>query len=364
MGAEKRVVLVVDDTSLNLALVSNLLKDKFKVKVALNGQQALAIAAATPPDLILLDIMMPEMDGYETCQRLKADEQLKNIPVIFLTAKNQPEDEEKGLELGAVDYITKPISPPILMARVKTHMNLKLARDLLQNRNAFMEAEIARRLAEIALIQDVSILALASLAETRDNETGAHIRRTQQYVKELAEDLCRHEQFADFLTPDNIQMLTKSAPLHDIGKVGIPDHILLKPGRLTEEEFDIMKLHTVKGRDALVRAEILMNKPDTFLHIAKELVNYHHEKWDGTGYPEGLAGESIPIAARLMALADVYDALISKRVYKEAFPHEQAVAFIAEGKGKHFDPAVVEAFLRLEKRFKAIADKLPDNQEK
>ena len=363
MSLEKKVILVVDDTSLNLALVSNLLKDKYKVKVALDGQQALEIAAAAPPDLILLDIMMPGMDGYETCRRLKADEQLKNIPVIFLTAKNQVEDEEKGLELGAVDYITKPISPPILIARVKNHLHLKLARDLLQNRNAYMEAEVARRLEEISLIQDVSILALASLAETRDNETGAHIRRTQKYVKELAEQLRFHERYSDFLTPENIPMLVKSAPLHDIGKVGIPDHILLKPDRLTEEEFAVMKTHPILGRDALVRAEILMDKPETFLRIAKEIVYAHHEKWDGSGYPEGLAGEDIPIAARLMALADVYDALISKRVYKEAMPHAEAVEIIRAGSGKHFDPAVVEVFLRLEARFTTIAQKIPDNQE-
>ena len=362
MNKDKQVILVVDDTALNLALVTDLLKGSYKIKVATNGERALAIAAASPPDLILLDVMMPVMDGYETCRRLKADERLRDIPVIFLTAKSKVEDEEFGFSLGAVDYIAKPISPPLLIARVKTHLALKQASDFLRDQNTFLEAEVARRIKEIALIQEVSIVAMASLAETRDNETGGHLQRTQQYVRELAVELRGHERFRDFLTAENISLIVKSTPLHDIGKVGISDHILLKPAKLTADEFEQMKKHTILGHDAIVRAEEIIDQPETFLHFAREIALSHHEKWDGSGYPEGLAGEAIPVAARLMAVADVYDALISNRVYKQEFPHETAVTIIREGMGSHFDPAVAEAFLRLEKRFAEIGEQFADRQ--
>ncbi|MCW2276941.1 response regulator [Heliophilum fasciatum] len=361
MNEEKPVILVVDDTPDNLMLVSGLLKDLYKVKVATNGEMALAIANAAPPDLILLDVLMPRMNGYETCTRLKENPRLADIPVIFLTALSKVEDEQKGFALGAVDYIIKPISPPTLFARVKTHLMLKQARDFLQDKNAYLEAEVAMRIKEISLIQDVSLFALASLAETRDNETGQHLRRTQQYVKELALDLRYHERFRDFLTPENIRRLVQSVPLHDIGKVGIPDNILLKPDRLTDAEFELMKAHTTIGRDAIVRSEMLLKQPETFLRFAKEIALSHHERWDGSGYPEGLAGEKIPIAARLMAVADVYDALISKRVYKVPMPHEVAHGIIWEESGKHFDPAIVESFLRLERRFLEIAESFRDS---
>jgi len=230
---EKATILVVDDTPDNLLLMSNLLKDDYHVKIATGSEKALKIAASdSPPDLILLDIMMPGMDGYEACRRLKHDPKTMNIPVIFLTSKVEVEDEQKGLELGAIDYITKPISPPIVKARVKNHLALKAMDDFLRDRNRFLELEVAKRTREVTAIQDVTILAMGSLAETRDSDTGNHIRRTQFYVKALAERLREHPRFAWFLTESNIDMLFKSAPLHDIGKVGIPDHILLKPGRL------------------------------------------------------------------------------------------------------------------------------------
>ncbi|KAB2953450.1 two-component system response regulator [Heliorestis acidaminivorans] len=360
---EKKVILVVDDTPDNLSLVSGLLKDTYKVKIATNGEMALHVAKAAPPDLILLDILMPKMDGYETCKRLKEDPILADIPVIFLTALSKVEDEQKGLTLGAVDYIVKPISPPILFSRIKTHLTLKEARDFLKDKNSYLETEVIRRMEEITLTQKVSIVAMASLAETRDNETGNHLRRTQQYIQELALDLQEHERFQDYLTPEKIQLLIQSAPLHDIGKVGIPDHILLKPGRLTDEEFELMKTHTTLGRDAIVRAELLMGQRETFLRCAKEIALSHHEKWDGSGYPEGLAGEEIPFPARLMALADVYDALISKRVYKNPMPHDVAHAIIINESGKHFDPAVVESFLRIENKFKEISEVFRDGEE-
>jgi putative two-component system response regulator len=357
-----KTVLVVDDTPENLELMSELLMDHYRVKIASSGAKALKIAhSETPPDLILLDIMMPEMDGYEVCRQLKANPATHHIPVIFLTAKSDPNDEKQGLELGAVDYITKPISPPIVMARVHTHLQLKSSNDFLRNHNEFLETEIAERTKMLQAIQDVTILTMASLAETRDNETGNHIRRTQFYVLELAKFLQFHPRFASQLSDENIDLMFKSAPLHDIGKVGIPDRILLKPDRLSEEEFAIMKTHTTLGRDAIIDAENRLGMSVGFLRYAKEIAYSHQEKWDGSGYPQGLKGEDIPISARLMAVADVYDALISKRVYKPALSHQEAVALIKQGRGTHFDPVVVDAFLQIEPVFVDIADRFRDH---
>ena len=361
---EKKTVLVVDDTPDNLSLMSGLLKDDYKVKVANNGEKALKIAATDPqPDLILLDIMMPGMDGYEVCQFLKKNPATMNIPVIFLTAKVEVEDEKKGLELGAVDYLTKPVSPPIVMARVKNHLALKAHADFLRDKSDYLEIEVGKRTREVMAIQDVTILAMASLAETRDSDTGNHIRRTQFYVKVLAEKLKTHPRFAATLTSHFINMLFKSAPLHDIGKVGIPDRILLKPGKFTAEEFEIMKTHTTLGRDAIQHAEDSLGTNVDFLSMAKEIAYGHQEKWDGAGYPDGIGGDAIPLSARLMAVADVYDALISRRVYKEGMSHDKAVSIIVEGKGRHFDPDIVDAFVGLQDAFKEIAARFADSDD-
>lgn len=358
----RSTILIVDDTPDNIALMSGLLKDSFRVKAATNGPKAIAIAQTEPhPELILLDIMMPGMDGYEVCQRLKSDPATSGIPIIFLTAKSTPEDEQKGLSLGAVDYITKPISPAIVLARINTQLALKAASDFLRDQNAYLQKEIERRTQETKAIQDVTILVMASLAETRDIETGNHIRRTQNYMRALARRLQGHPRFRAFLTDANIDMLYKSAPLHDIGKVGIPDKILLKPGKLTPTEFEIMKTHTTLGREAIEHAEESLGANVDFLRIAKEIALSHHERWDGAGYPEGRSGDAIPIAARLMALADVFDALISRRVYKEAMPHEEAMRIIVAGKGAHFDPDVVDAFVDAEDEMRAIAAKYADS---
>lgn len=361
---EKPTILVVDDTPENLTMMSFLLKDRYKVKVANHGQKALRIAASEPqPDLILLDIMMPEMDGYEVCRQLQQDPQTRNIPIIFLTARASVEDEEFGLGLGAVDYITKPISPPVVLARVKTHLSLKASADFLRSKSDYLEQEVAKRTREISAVQDVTILAMASLAETRDNETGNHIRRTQHYVKALAEALRQQPKFATVLDDHTIAMLFKSAPLHDIGKVGIPDRILLKPGRYEPEEFAIMQRHPLLGLQAIEHAEQSLGTSVDFLRVAKEIAYGHHEKWDGSGYPQGLVGEAIPLSARLMAVADVYDALISRRVYKEGMPHQQAAEIIAQGRGSHFDPDVVDAFFQIEQTFVAIAQRYLDSDQ-
>ena len=355
-------ILIVDDTPENLTVLGEVLQPTWRVRAANSGRRALQIASSdNPPDLILLDVMMPEMDGYCVLAVFNENPATTEIPVIFVTAMDATEDEEHGLDAGAVDYITKPIRPAIVRARVRAHLDLARARSWLRNENTLLEAEIARRLRQNQIIQEVSIHALARLAETRDPETGNHLRRTQGYVRTLAEALHQHPRFSDFLTPLNIELLVKSAPLHDIGKVGIPDHVLLKPGKLTPEEFELMKTHARIGRDAIELAEKEAEEPVDFLSIAKEITHWHHEKWNGTGYPDQLAGDTIPVSARLMALADVFDALICRRVYKPAFPIEEARAIIESERGKHFDPDVVDAFLASFPIFSDIARRYADD---
>lgn len=340
----------------NLAVLGELLQPYYRVLAANSGQRALQIARAEPPpDLILLDVMMPGMDGYDVLAELRARAGSRDIPVVFVTAMDGTDDEERGLDCGAVDYITKPIRPAIVLARVRTQLELKKARDILSDHNAYLEREVVRRMAENQLIQEVSIHALAHLAETRDPETGNHLRRTQEYVRTLAHSLKDHPRFAAYLDERTCNALAQSAPLHDIGKVGIPDHILLKPGKLTPEEWEIMKTHAEIGARAIAQAEADSPHPVEFLRIAQEIARSHHEKWDGSGYPDGLVGDQIPISARLMALADVFDALICARVYKPAMPMEEAYRIIVEGSGRHFDPDVAAAFMREFENFKRIA---------
>jgi putative two-component system response regulator len=361
---DKPIVLVVDDMSENLEVLGELLQPDYRVRVANSGTRALEVAASEPrPDLILLDVMMPDMDGYAVLQRLRAAEATCDIPVIFVTAMDSAEEEERGFSLGAVDYILKPVKPPIVRARVRTHLELKAARDALQVRNFNLELEVKRRMRESQLIQDVSLRALAGLAETRDNETGNHIRRTQSYVEVLADALAGHRNFAGLRAEGIIELIVKAAPLHDIGKVGIPDHILLKPGPLDPYEWRIMQTHTRLGAEAIEAALIDEDDqaPLAFLHIAMDIAYSHHEKWDGSGYPDGLRGPAIPLPARLMAVADVFDALISRRVYKPAMPFDEAADIIRAGKGSHFDPDIVAAFDVHFGDFVAIAQRYADD---
>ena len=361
-AASKPTVLVIDDAPDNLALMSGLLKDSYQVKVAQHGEMGLKVALTSPPpDLILLDIMMPDLDGYEVCRRLKSNPASRAIPVIFLNAQTDLQDEQKGLLLGAVDYITKPISPSLMLARVATQIALKTNVDFLRDNNADLEQEVARRIEDLSAAQDVTILAMTSLAETRDSDTGNHIRRIQHYVRALALALKDHPRFADDLGPQAISLLFKSAPLHDIGKFGIPDRILLKPSSLSPEEFEIMKTHTTLGFEAIEQAEKALGLQPPMLRTAKEIVLSHQEKWDGSGYPQGLKGAAIPMSARLMAVADVYDALISQRVYKAALPHDRAVQIVFQGRGSHFDPDMVDAFIGIQDEFQAIAERFADS---
>jgi len=353
-GTRTPTILIVDDSQDNIALIHSLLRPSFRTRIATDGETALRLMSnGSLPDLVLLDVVMPGMDGYEVCRRLKRDHRTADIPIIFLTARSEVDDEKTGLELGAVDYITKPISPAIVAARVRTHLQLRAASNFLRSKSEFLEHEVQRRTREINTIQDATMVAMGSLAETRDNETGNHIRRTQHYLRALAARMKDHPRYGDILVPETIGLLYKSAPLHDIGKVGIPDSILLKPGKLTDEEFEIMKTHTTLGRNAITAAENLLDTPTSFLHFAREIAWTHHEWWDGSGYPQGLMGEDIPVSGRLMAVVDVYDALLSRRVYKPAISHETAVRMIGEQAGTHFDPEMVQGFLE-------IADGLPE----
>jgi putative two-component system response regulator len=340
-------ILIVDDTEENVDILVSALGDHYDITVAIDGETALEILEDFTPDLILLDIMMPGIDGYEVCERLKRETRTLKIPIIFLTALNEPESEEKGLRLGAVDYITKPFNPFLVKARVKNHLELKMHRDNL-------EQLVQQRTAELELTQEVTIESMGTLAEYRDPETGGHIQRTKYYIKALARQLRKNSKYALLLNDQTIEALHKSAPLHDIGKVGVPDHILLKPGKLTESEFEEMKKHTIYGRDAISKAEQKLGN-GSFLRYALEIAESHQEKWDGSGYPNGWTGENIPISGRLMAVADVYDALISKRIYKAPFSHSKAVAIILEGRGSHFDPDIVDAFVEVAEEFRQIA---------
>lgn len=353
-------ILVVDDTPANLSLLTHLLNEKYRVKLANKGLKALEFANTMPPDLILLDIMMPEMDGYEVCRRLKANEKTKDIPIIFLTAKNEIEDEELGFLLGAVDFIHKPISPPIVLARIQTHLEIKVWHDFLQDQNVWLQKQVEKRLTEINDLQYATICVMTSMAEFRDETTGHHIRRTQNYVLMLAKELSKLPHYKSLLTPSYIEKMSKSAPLHDIGKISIPDDILLKPGKHTPEETVIMKTHAQRGFDMLKKAGDFMGEKGEFLTFAMEIAGCHHEKWDGSGYPNGLKGQEIPISARLMALADVFDALLSRRPYKPAMSIEKTIAIILEGKGTHFDPEIVEAFLTIKDEMLEVATNLAD----
>lgn len=357
-------VLVIDDDDACRTMLQSILAGSFGFQGAASGELGLAMAATdTPPDLILLDTEIPGLGGHEVCRQLKANPRTRPIPVILLSECTDTDEGQLAWALGAVDRITKPVSAPMLLSRLRAQHALKLSGDLAWTPNASLESEVVRRTAEAAAIQDVTIMAMASMAETRDADSNKHILRTQRYVRALAWQLCGHPRFAAFLSVSHIQLLFKSAPLHDIGKVGIPDRILLKPGKLSTEEFEVMKTHTVLGRDAIANAEAAMGVHLDLLKIAKEIAYSHHEKWDGTGYPDQLKGDAIPISARLMAIADVYDALVSRRVYKEPVSHAKAVDIIVQSSGRFFDPDVVVAFQALQETFKAIALSFPDTDD-
>jgi putative two-component system response regulator len=357
----KPVVLIVDDESDNRMLMKELLQERYATRLAGSGREALQLVLQAPlPSLILVDAAMPEMSGYSVCQQLKANPATAAIPVIVLTDQGSRDEERRSFREGAADFMSKPLERDVLQARVATHIQLGAARALVADQALHLEHLVAERTRGVEEMQDATILAMSSLAETRDSDTCNHIRRTQFYVAALARELQSHPRFKGELSDENIALLYRAAPLHDIGKVGVPDAILLKPGRLTDDEYAVMKLHTVYGRDAILDVEKHLGCTSNFLRYAREIAYSHQEKWDGSGYPQGLSGEAIPLSARLMAVADVYDAMISKRIYKPAFTHETALELIRQGRGEHFDPDVVDAMLAIEEDIMAIAAEYRD----
>ncbi|MFM2276095.1 MAG: hypothetical protein RL211_1967 [Pseudomonadota bacterium] len=334
-----RTILIVDDRKSSREDLARLLRDDYHVEFAEDGEKAIALSASgNPPDLILMNPGMPVLDGYEVCRRIKANPLAQDIAVIFLLATHDSECQARCFEVGGADYIVEPFVPVTTRARVRAQLMLKAS----------------------GTDEAIAIFALTSLAETRDSDTGNHILRTQNYVKCLALRLQAHPKFAPILTSQYIATLFKSVPLYDMGSIGIPDRILLKPGSLIAAEFDIMKTHTTLARDAINNAEKILGRGTSFIPVARELVYSHQEKWDGSGYPQGLTGEQIPVSARLMAIADVYDALISPRVYKESLAHDKAVQVIFQARASHFDPDMVDAFIEIQDEFHAIAQHYAD----
>ncbi|SNS28682.1 HD domain-containing phosphohydrolase [Pseudomonas segetis] len=361
--SDQPLVLVVDDIPENLELMSELLLDSYRVKVASSGINALRIAASeTPPDLILLDVMMPGMDGYEVCRALKQNPQTQAIPVIFLTAKSEIADEQLGFDLGAVDYITKPISPPIVMARVKSHLQLKAGADFLRDKSEYLELEVRRRTRDIEKHQEVAIEAMAGLAAMRDNPCSQHLARIKAYIVTLATALARQQPgLSAELDEERIAQLGRSALLHGIGKLVLPDRILLSPTDLKGRDLELMRSHAKAGYVALEAAEQKLDGANSFLSEAKDIVYSQHENWDGTGYPQGLRGEQIPLSARLMAVAGCYEQLTSHHAYRQPLTHAAAMARINAASGTLFDPSVVLAFIEAADAFAAIALSLEED---
>ena len=354
MADKSGCIFFVDDNPVNLNIGKNILQEKYTVVTIPTGDKLMFALQKTKPDLILLDVEMPGMNGYEIIKKIKSDPQTSEIPVIFLTMKNNPEDEFLGLSLGAVDYITKPFSPPLLLKRIELHLLLQSQKNELRIFNENLSKTIKTRTNDIAQLQNAVILWSAEMIEFRDEETGQHVERVQKYLEVLIRKMENTEQYAEELAGWDIDAFIKSAPLHDVGKIRIRDDILLKKEKLTNEEFENMKLHTVYGKILL---ESLQSKipSQTFMDYAKILAHMHHEKWNGTGYPEQLAGLKIPLQARMMTLADVYDALVSERPYKKAFTHEEAMKIIAEGRGVQFDPDLTDLFISLSDEIKKIS---------
>ena len=357
---EKSSIMVVDDTPANLKLLDDMLRRRgYRVLAFPRGDLALKAVAKIQPDLILLDIMMPGMDGFEVCRRLKADETTREIPVLFISALNETTDKLKAFSVGGVDYVTKPFQFEEVQARVETHLKLRRLQHEMERYNRELENLVREKVKEIYESQMATIFALAKLAERRDDETGKHVERTRTFCRLLAENLRQNGHYGEIIDSAYIETIFRTAPLHDIGKVGIPDNILLKPGRLTKGECEVMKTHAAIGAQTLesVRRQYPQND---FIRVGVAIARSHHEKWDGSGYPDGLAGEAIPLCARIMALADVYDALRSKRPYKDPFDHERSCQIIAEGAGSHFDPLVAKAFMSMNEKFAEIRARMDD----
>ncbi|PWM69360.1 MAG: two-component system response regulator [Desulfovibrionaceae bacterium] len=343
----KRRIAIIDDSRAKRAALAYVLRDSFDISAYGSGREALPDLLRCPPDLILLDIEMPDEDGFCVIRNIKAQPTLRDIPVIFITSVDDRHVEAEGLRLGAVDFISRNFVPETILARVNVHLELQAYRRSLED-------AVREKTRMVEKLQDSIVITLSDLVECRDVATSGHARRTISYVEILCRELAARGMYADLLTPETIEVFMRAAPLHDIGKVGIDDAILNKPGRLNDLEFDAMRHHTLLGARAIQRAIDQMGAP-TFLDVVKEMTLYHHERWDGMGYPFGLQGEEIPLCARIMAVADVYDALISERPYKPPLSQEQVVAIMAGERGRQFDPAIMDVFLSIHEKFAAVA---------
>ncbi len=349
-------ILIVDDSKTDMMLITSILSD-YNLLLAYDGIEAMEIIKNNPTlDLIILDLNMPNMNGFEVLQVLQEDSVYRKITTLILTNYDEIENEVKGLDLGAVDYIRKPLNMASLRKRIEVHLSLRRARKSVEEHNLILEETVSARTRELVITRDITIHALIGLLEIRNIESSNHTIRTQWMMKILCEHLKTKTKYSEIMCDEYIGELFKTAPLHDIGKVGIPDKILLKPGKLDPHEFEIMKKHTTYGVEAL-SYDLNLEKSATFIHTAIEIAGNHHEKFDGSGYPKGLQGEDIPLCGRLMAIIDVYDALVNERVYKPAFTHEKALEIILNERGKHFDPYIVDAFIEIENEIRQIASK-------
>ncbi|MCL2069352.1 MAG: response regulator [Oscillospiraceae bacterium] len=344
-----KIIFLVDDNAVNLSTARDALKDKFKLMTMPSAAKMFELMTKIKPDLILLDIEMPEMNGFQALKLLKSNASQRDIPVIFLTGMNNAAVEVRGFKDGVIDFITKPFSPPVLLNRIQTHLNID---EKIRERTRSLE----QRTQQLTNIKNGIVLVLADMVERRDTTTGGHVERTTSYVEQLVKKMIALGIYPDELSAMDLESLFSSARLHDVGKITVPDHILNKPGKLTDEEFEIIKTHTTEGERTIDQIVSKTGATEGFLINAKLFAGYHHERWDGKGYPYGLEGAAIPLQGRIMAIADVYDALISERPYKKAFTHEDAVRIIMDGAGTQFDPRIAEAFYAAGDQFKEIAD--------
>jgi putative two-component system response regulator len=346
MQYKRKTILLVDDNPVNLKLARNTLMDFYDVFTVPGAEKMFVFLEKTLPDMILLDVLMPDIDGYEAMRRLMRDERTKHIPVIFLTAKTDTGSEMEGLSLGAVDYITKPFIPQLLLKRVETHMLMEAQKEELKYINANLERIVDAKTSAVVELQNAILATVSELVECRDDVTGGHVERTSRTMRRLVKKMMDRNVYLDEILSWDIELFLQSSQLHDVGKISIHDNILLKPDKLTEDEFEQMKKHAIFGEEIIDRIQKNTNE-NAFLTHAKIMAGSHHEKWDGSGYPRGTVGENIPLQGRIMAIADVYDALVSRRPYKEPFPRDKAMQIMRESRGKHFDPAILDAFVSI-----------------
>jgi len=354
MPGQKKII-AVDDSLTNLAVIRNMLRPHYETYPVSSAVKMLDLLERVKADLILLDVEMPELDGYDAIRILKSDPAYKDIPVIFVTAMNSEQNELIGLELGAVDYIFKPFNALLLLRRIEMHLALAEHNNKLLNLNTVMKNKLIVKIGEVFELQTSILNIVAGMVESRDDTTGGHIHRIQKYLKCLIDSLTRSNKYSDEIGTWNMEFVLPSSQLHDVGKIAISDSILNKPGKLTDEEYEIMKTHAQIGMEAICRME-KTTSDSSFLEHAKKFAGSHHEKWDGSGYPNGIIGSDIPLEGRLMAIADVYDALVSARPYKEAFSPAKAAEIIRSSRGTHFDPELVDAFNTVSNQFAYIAD--------